>query len=131
MYVPGEDAHQRFTKLLLLCHHIISHSKHQSSCCCFLLLGWQEWNKSYACARRGCTPAIYQASCCCCTINSKTASSAVLVVVSYCWVGRSRINLMHVPGEDAHQRFTKLLLLCHHIISHSKHQSSCCFVLLG
>jgi hypothetical protein len=39
-------------------------------------------------------------SCCCCTKISNTASSAVFVAVSYCWADRSRINPMHVPGED-------------------------------
>jgi hypothetical protein len=35
-----------------------------------------------------------------CTTNSHIESSAVLVVVSYRLVGRSRINLAHVPRED-------------------------------
>ena len=69
-------------------------------------------------------PWIYPASCCCCTINYHTASSTVLVAVSYyCWVGRSRMNnLMHVSGEDAPWIYPASL---YHKLSHSKQHSSC------
>jgi hypothetical protein len=41
---------------------------------------------------RGCTTDLPSSS----TKHYHTAISTVLVVVLYCWVGRSRINLMHV-----------------------------------